>query len=103
MAEEQAPAAEVKAPLTARGMRARLARVGTKAPSSNPVLEPLFRAVKANHPKADLALLERAYAEAELLRGPHLASLAFELNVTIELVLAYQRLLRQGAVPIAAA
>ena len=52
-------------PLTARGMRARLARVGTRAPSSSPVLEPLFRAVRANHPKADLALLERAYATAE--------------------------------------
>ncbi|PKH41799.1 bifunctional (p)ppGpp synthetase/guanosine-3',5'-bis(diphosphate) 3'-pyrophosphohydrolase [Nocardioides alpinus] len=46
-------------------MRARLARVGTKPPSSNPVLEPLFRAVKTNHPKADLALLERAYAVAD--------------------------------------
>ena len=65
MAEEQAPAQEPKAPLTARGMRARLARVGTKPPSSNPVLEPLFRAVRANHPKADLALLERAYAVAD--------------------------------------
>ena len=65
MAEEQVPTQEVRAPLTARGMRARLARVGTKAPSSNPVLEPLFRAVRANHPKADLALLERAYAEAD--------------------------------------
>ncbi|HEU4337604.1 MAG TPA: bifunctional (p)ppGpp synthetase/guanosine-3',5'-bis(diphosphate) 3'-pyrophosphohydrolase [Nocardioides sp.] len=46
-------------------MRARLARVGTRPPSSNPVLEPLFRAVRANHPKADLALLERAYAVAD--------------------------------------
>lgn len=43
----------------------------------------------------------RAYAEAEELRGPHLASLAFELGVTIELVTAYQQLLRQGAVPVA--
>ncbi|WP_107774423.1 RelA/SpoT family protein [Nocardioides sediminis] len=46
-------------------MRARLARIGAKAPSGNPVLEPLFRAVRANHPKADLALLERAYGIAE--------------------------------------
>ncbi|WP_179519590.1 RelA/SpoT family protein [Nocardioides perillae] len=46
-------------------MRARLARIGTRAPSANPVLEPLFRAVRANHPKADLALIERAYAVAE--------------------------------------
>ncbi|NYE38404.1 GTP pyrophosphokinase [Nocardioides cavernae] len=65
MAEEQAPAQEVRPALTARGMRARLARVGTRPPSSNPVLEPLFRAVRANHPKADLALLERAYAVAD--------------------------------------
>ena len=69
MAEEQVPAQEVRAPLTARGMRARLARVGTKAPSSNPVLEPLFRAVRANHPKADLALLERAYTTAERMHA----------------------------------
>jgi GTP pyrophosphokinase len=33
----------------------------------NPELEPLFRAVRANHPKADLALLERAYYTAERL------------------------------------
>ncbi|CUR61830.1 putative GTP pyrophosphokinase [metagenome] len=66
MAEDQVPAQEPRgAALTARGMRARLARVGTRPPSSNPVLEPLFRAVRANHPKADLALLERAYAVAD--------------------------------------
>jgi GTP diphosphokinase / guanosine-3',5'-bis(diphosphate) 3'-diphosphatase len=52
-----------------RGMRARLARMGTRASTSNPVLEPLFRAVRANHPKADLALLERAYTTAERLHG----------------------------------
>src|SRR5688572_13054660 len=69
MAEDQAPAQDAKAPLTARGMRARLARVGTRPPSSNPVLEPLFRAVRANHPKADLALLERAYVTAERLHA----------------------------------
>ncbi len=50
-------------------MRARLARMGTRASTSNPVLEPLFRAVRANHPKADLALLERAYVTAERLHG----------------------------------
>ncbi|WP_148575006.1 RelA/SpoT family protein [Nocardioides caldifontis] len=48
-------------------MRARLARIGTRGQASNPVLEPLFRAVRANHPKADLALLERAYVTAEKL------------------------------------
>ncbi|MFT4287833.1 RelA/SpoT family protein [Nocardioides sp.] len=48
-------------------MRARLARMGQRSGAPNPVLEPLFRAVRANHPKADLALLERAYATAERL------------------------------------
>ncbi len=46
-------------------MRARLARIGTRPASSNPVLEPLFRSIRANHPKADLALIERAYDLAE--------------------------------------
>jgi GTP pyrophosphokinase len=50
-------------------MRARLARIGAKTPTGNPVLEPLFRAVRANHPKADLALLERAYGIAEEMHG----------------------------------
>ncbi|HET9421009.1 MAG TPA: bifunctional (p)ppGpp synthetase/guanosine-3',5'-bis(diphosphate) 3'-pyrophosphohydrolase [Nocardioides sp.] len=50
-------------------MRARLARMGTRSTASNPVLEPLFRAVRANHPKADLALLERAYTTAETMHG----------------------------------
>ncbi|MEO5852403.1 MAG: bifunctional (p)ppGpp synthetase/guanosine-3',5'-bis(diphosphate) 3'-pyrophosphohydrolase [Nocardioides sp.] len=50
-------------------MRARLARIGTKSQPGNPVLEPLFNAVRANHPKADLALLERAYLTAEKMHG----------------------------------
>jgi guanosine-3',5'-bis(diphosphate) 3'-pyrophosphohydrolase len=52
-----------------RRMRARLARMATKSQGGNPVLEPLFRAVRANHPKADLALLERAYLTAERLHA----------------------------------
>jgi GTP pyrophosphokinase len=50
-------------------MRARLARMATKSQSENPVLEPLFRAVRANHAKADLELLERAYLTAERMHG----------------------------------
>jgi GTP pyrophosphokinase len=50
-------------------MRARLARMTTKSQPGNPVLEPLFRAVRANHPKADLALIERAYLVAEKAHG----------------------------------
>ena len=53
-------------------MRARLARMGTKSQPGNPVLEPLFNAVPANHPKADLALLERAYLTAEKMHGPQM-------------------------------
>ncbi|WP_344303340.1 bifunctional (p)ppGpp synthetase/guanosine-3',5'-bis(diphosphate) 3'-pyrophosphohydrolase [Nocardioides bigeumensis] len=50
-------------------MRARLARIGTKSQPGNPVLEPLFNAVRTNHPKADLSLLERAYLTAEQMHG----------------------------------
>nr|WP_188785192.1 bifunctional (p)ppGpp synthetase/guanosine-3',5'-bis(diphosphate) 3'-pyrophosphohydrolase [Nocardioides phosphati] len=47
-------------------MRTRLARIGApQRGGTNPVLEPLFRSVRASHPKADLALLERAYTTAE--------------------------------------
>ncbi len=45
--------------------RSRLVRFGTRAPAGSPVLEPLLVAVRANHPKADVGLLERAYATAE--------------------------------------
>jgi GTP diphosphokinase / guanosine-3',5'-bis(diphosphate) 3'-diphosphatase len=56
-------------PGSGRRMRARLARMATKSQPGNPVLEPLFRAVRTNHPKADLALLERAYLVAEKAHG----------------------------------
>src|SRR6187431_1663321 len=62
-APEQEHASEV--PVSARSMRARLARIGTRSTPGNPVLDPLFRAVRTNHAKADLALLERAYDTAE--------------------------------------
>ena len=68
-APEATPAAGDQQPPSARSMRSRLARMGTRAQSGNPVLEPLFRAVRANHPKADLALLERAYTTAETMHG----------------------------------
>ena len=73
MAEESStPVTQERAsgvPASARSMRSRLARIGAKAPTGNPVLEPLFRSVRANHPKADLALLERAYEVAEKMHG----------------------------------
>ncbi|GAA2852402.1 GTP pyrophosphokinase [Streptosporangium fragile] len=43
-------------------VRRRLARLGGQwGGTMNPVLEPLFRTVRATHPKADLRLIERAY------------------------------------------
>ncbi len=68
MPDEQATAAP-EPTTSARSVRARLARMGTRSQAQNPVLEPLFRAIRTNHPKADLALLERAYLTAERMHG----------------------------------
>ncbi|MGW6913645.1 RelA/SpoT family protein [Kitasatospora sp. NPDC054939] len=63
------PLAPALRPSSPGGMRARLARLGGQRSSVlNPVLEPLFRSIRANDPKADPALLrdiEKAYAVAE--------------------------------------
>ncbi len=45
-------------------MRQRLARLGTTRPQTA-VLDPLFRVIRASHPKADLSVVERAYRTAE--------------------------------------
>jgi guanosine-3',5'-bis(diphosphate) 3'-pyrophosphohydrolase len=63
-ADEEAPTGLPTAPASRR-VRARLARLGAQRSSTNPVLEPLFRIVRATHPKADLRLMERAYEVAE--------------------------------------
>ncbi len=68
MAEERTETVPEPTP-SARSMRARLARMGTRSQPGNPVLESLFRAVRNSHPKADLALLERAYDTAERYHG----------------------------------
>ena len=58
--------AAAEPPAASRGVRSRLARIGsTKIGSATPVLEPLFKVVRATHPKADLRALERAYEVAE--------------------------------------
>jgi guanosine-3',5'-bis(diphosphate) 3'-pyrophosphohydrolase len=46
-------------------VRARLARLGAQKTTTNPVLEPVLRSVRINHPKEDLRVLERAYEVAE--------------------------------------
>ncbi len=59
------PPSSAPASRSGGGLRPRWARLGgTRAPT-NPALEPLLRAVRATHPRADLSLIERAYATAE--------------------------------------
>jgi len=45
-------------------VRARLARLTSQRQQTDPALEPLFRVIKANHPKADLEVIEKAYRVA---------------------------------------
>lgn len=46
-------------------VRARLVRFGGRTHSFPVALEPLIRAVRATHPKSDIALIERAYSTAD--------------------------------------
>ncbi len=66
---ENVTTAAAGGPPTGAGSRARaraaLSRVGRNKPPTNPVLEPLLQVVRTTHPKADIALVERAYAVAE--------------------------------------
>ncbi|WP_144873853.1 ImmA/IrrE family metallo-endopeptidase [Microbacterium sp. 1.5R] len=50
---------------------------------------------RADEWAARLLITPSAYAEAEAARDGHPASIAFDLGVTVDLVLAYQRLLRR--------
>ncbi len=66
MSEEQAqPAAPAATASTPARVRTRLARIGRSTAATNPVLDPLFSIVRTTHPKADLSIIERAYAVAE--------------------------------------
>jgi GTP diphosphokinase / guanosine-3',5'-bis(diphosphate) 3'-diphosphatase len=49
---------------TSSRVRARFARFGGPRTDINPVLEPLLSTVRSSHPKADLSIIERAYAVA---------------------------------------
>jgi len=46
-------------------VRARFARFGGPRTDTDPVLEPLLRSVRSSHPKADISVIERAYAVAD--------------------------------------
>ena len=67
---ESSPSLPVRISATAEHqrvkMRQRIARLGSSRPQT-PALDPLFRIIRANHPKADLGLVERAYRKAEQL------------------------------------
>ena len=53
---------------TSSRVRARLARLGsTRSGGPPPVLEPLFKIIRANHPKADLKPVEQAYVSRRAL------------------------------------
>ncbi|MGJ9423500.1 RelA/SpoT family protein [Aeromicrobium sp. CF3.5] len=52
------------APASAR-VRNRLARIGAKPPSTDAVLDPLLTIHRANHPKADVAAIRKAYDIAD--------------------------------------
>ena len=60
-------------PPSGRRVRARLARLtATKPGVLPPVLEPLARTIRANDPKADLKVVQRAYETAEQAHGDQL-------------------------------
>jgi GTP diphosphokinase / guanosine-3',5'-bis(diphosphate) 3'-diphosphatase len=61
VAEQNAPSGAL-APVR---VRARLARLTAQRQQSEPALEPLFRTIKAVHPKADLSVIEKAYNVAQ--------------------------------------
>lgn len=86
--------------MSARTQRSVLAHeVGHALLGHRPTARPALRARQerqADEWAARLLISPRAYAEAEGIRGPHPASLAFEIGVTIELIQAFQRLLRRG-------
>ncbi len=44
----------------------RLPRIFSRAPQPSGAIDRLIKTVKANHPKGDIALVERAYQTAEL-------------------------------------
>ncbi|MDU1063381.1 MAG: bifunctional (p)ppGpp synthetase/guanosine-3',5'-bis(diphosphate) 3'-pyrophosphohydrolase [Cutibacterium avidum] len=61
------PKTDQQRPQPRMGMRERIVRWGTPKPSGPPqsVTDPLISVVLANHPKADIAVIERAYRTAE--------------------------------------
>ncbi|WP_175954256.1 bifunctional (p)ppGpp synthetase/guanosine-3',5'-bis(diphosphate) 3'-pyrophosphohydrolase [Schaalia sp. Marseille-Q2122] len=68
MTEQRNETTPRKAPAAGSLVRSGLVWFGGRTPRNTafPEIEPLLRALKANHPKADVSVIERAYATAEL-------------------------------------
>lgn len=68
-AEERAPDAGAAAGSGSASasvrVRSRLARIGGRSSSANPVLDPLITIYRATHPKADVDVIQKAYDIAE--------------------------------------
>ena len=55
-----------RSPVAGSLVRSGLVWFGSRGRSTAPEIEPLVRALRANHPKADVSVIERAYETAEL-------------------------------------
>ncbi|PID98145.1 MAG: bifunctional (p)ppGpp synthetase/guanosine-3',5'-bis(diphosphate) 3'-pyrophosphohydrolase, partial [Actinobacteria bacterium] len=66
MTEQQSEAPARKTPAAGSLVRSGLVWFGGRGRTTTPEIEPLIRALRANHPKADIGLIEKAYATAEL-------------------------------------
>jgi hypothetical protein len=55
-----------RSPAAGSLVRSGLVWFGSRGRSTAPEIEPLVRALRANHPKADVSVIERAYETAEL-------------------------------------
>lgn len=65
MSEQTTPPTSSQAPAAGSLVRSGLVWFGVRSRSTAPEIEPLIRALRANHPKADVSVIERAYATAE--------------------------------------
>ncbi len=65
MTDQNAPSAS-KPPAAGSLVRSGLVWFGARSRPTIPEIEPLVRALRANHPKADVSVIERAYRTAEL-------------------------------------
>ncbi|QPK80517.1 bifunctional (p)ppGpp synthetase/guanosine-3',5'-bis(diphosphate) 3'-pyrophosphohydrolase [Schaalia sp. ZJ405] len=63
---DQNAAATNRPPAAGSFVRSGLLWFGAKSRQSIPEIEPLIRALRANHPRADITVIERAYRTAEL-------------------------------------